>query len=96
MPRPTQGSTCRLLSAFSVLESCAAAAAIITMAVGGGAEPKAPAAQQLPAFTPTSTNWAPNFLFPRNLYQRQGTDAHIASEREMCEWFNAQFDPLMN
>ena len=47
-------------------------------------------------FTPTPTDWAPNFAFPHNLYQNQVTDADITAEREMCEWFNAQFDTLMN
>jgi hypothetical protein len=35
---------------------------------------------------------APNFTFPHNLRQNQATDTDITSEREMCEWFNAQFD----
>jgi hypothetical protein len=39
---------------------------------------------------------APNFAFPHNLRQNQVTDADITSEREMCEWFNAQFDAMMD
>ena len=98
MPRSTQGSIRRrLIRRFSILASstAVAAAATITMNVGAEADSTAPA-PPLPVFTPTPTDWAPNFAFPHNLRQRQVTDADIASEREMCEWFNAQFDTLMD
>jgi hypothetical protein len=82
---------------FRVAAACLAlaAAATITMTVGAKAEPTTPA-PPLPVFTPTPTNWGPNFAFPNNLHQRQVTDADITAEREMCEWFNAQFDILMD
>jgi hypothetical protein len=98
MPRSTQGSTrSRLLRRFGILASCTAvaAAATITMTVGAEADSNAPA-PPLPVFTPTPTDWGPNFAFPHNIHQNQVTDADITSEREMCEWFNAQFDTLMN
>jgi len=98
MPRSTQGSTrSRLIRGFSILASCTALApaTTITMTVGAGADANAPA-PPLPMFTPTPTNWAPNFAFPQNLRQNEVTDADITSEREMCEWFNAQFDTLMD
>jgi len=42
--------------------------------------------------TQGSSDWGPNSAFPHNVHQNQVTDADITSEREMCEWFNAQFD----
>ncbi len=98
MPRSTQGATrSRLIRRFSILASCTAvaAAATITMTVGAEADSSAPA-PPLPVFTPTPTDWGPNFAFPHNIHQNQVTDSDITSEREMCEWFNAQFDTLMN
>jgi hypothetical protein len=82
---------------FGILASCTAlaAAAMVTMTVGAGADPNVPA-PPLPVFTSTPTDWAPNFAFPHNLRQNQVTDADITSEREMCDWFNAQFDALMD
>jgi hypothetical protein len=98
MPRSTQGpARSRLIRGFGVLASCCAlaAATIITMTAGAEADSTVPA-PPLPVFTPTPTDWAPNFAFPHNIHQNQVTDADITSEREMCEWFNAQFDILMD
>jgi hypothetical protein len=97
MPHSSRGSTrSGLIRKLGIVGSCAAllAAALITMTVGAEADSNVPA-PPLPVFTPTPTDWGPNFAFPHNLHQRQVTDADITSEREMCEWFNAQFDTLM-
>jgi hypothetical protein len=98
MPSSKQGSSrSRLIRGFGILASCTAlaAAAIITMTAGAEADSNVPA-PPLPVFTPTPTDWGPNFAFPHNIHQNQVTDADITSEREMCEWFNAQFDALMD
>ena len=98
MPGSKQGSSrSRLIRAFGILASCTAlaAAAIVTMTAGAEADPNVPA-PPLPVFTPTPTDWGPNFAFPHNIHQNQVTDADITAEREMCEWFNAQFDALMD
>jgi hypothetical protein len=86
-----------LIRGFGVLASCTAVAAatIFTVTAGAAADSNAPA-PPLPVFTPTPTNWGPNFAFPHNLHQNRVTDADVTSEREMCEWFNAQFDVLMD
>jgi hypothetical protein len=85
-----------MLRTFGILTSCTAlaAATIVTVTVDAAADPNAPA-PPLPVFTPTPTDWAPNFAFPHNLHENRVTAADITSEREMCEWFNAQFDTLM-
>jgi hypothetical protein len=98
MPHSTPGSTgSRLMRGFGILASCTAlgVATAITITAGAEADSNTPA-PPLPVFAPSPTDWAPNFAFPHNIHQNQVTDADITSEREMCEWFNAQFDTLMN
>jgi hypothetical protein len=98
MPRSTEGSTrSRRIRGFGLVASCTALAAAITITMTSGAEADSNTpAPPLPVFTPTPTDWAPNFAFPHNLRQHWVTDADITSEREMCEWFNAQFGILMD
>jgi hypothetical protein len=52
-------------------------------------------APPLPVITPTPTNWQPKFPVPYNQTRGSITDADITAEREMCEWYNAQYDTLM-
>lgn len=86
----------RVLRALGAVTSCAAlvTATAITMTAGAEAQPNTPP-PPLPVYTPTPTTWAPNFNFPHNLRQHRVTEADITSEREMCGWFNAQFDTVM-
>jgi hypothetical protein len=44
--------------------------------------------------TPTPTNWVPKFPFPYDQTRNQVTDADITAEREMCQWYNAQYEIL--
>ena len=48
----------------------------------------------LPVITPTSTNWVPKFPFPYDQMRNRVTDADITAEREMCQWYNAQYEIL--
>jgi hypothetical protein len=48
----------------------------------------------LPVITPTPTNWVPKFPFPYDQTRSRVTDADITAEREMCEWYNAQYEIL--
>jgi hypothetical protein len=48
----------------------------------------------LPVITPTPTNWVPKFPFPYDQTRNQVTDADITAEREMCQWYNAQYEIL--
>jgi hypothetical protein len=52
--------------------------------------------QPLPVITPTPTNWVPKFPFPYDQTRNRVTDADINAEREMCQWFNAQYEPLID
>jgi hypothetical protein len=48
----------------------------------------------LPVITPTPSNWVPKFPFPYDQTRGRVTDADINAEREMCQWFNAQYEIL--
>lgn len=50
----------------------------------------------LPVFTPVSTDWSPHMDFwPYNTFTYQVTPEMIGGMSDSCQWFNAQFDPLM-
>ncbi|MCV7234611.1 hypothetical protein [Mycobacterium branderi] len=51
-------------------------------------------AQPLPVITPTPSNWTPKFPFPYDETKGKVTEADITAEREMCQWFNAQYEEL--
>jgi hypothetical protein len=53
-----------------------------------------PAPQPLPVVVPTPDNWQPQFPFPFDQTRSSVTDVEINAEREMCQWFNAQYEPL--
>ena len=51
----------------------------------------------LPVFEPYPSDWTPDYTpFPYNLWQVRVTPEQLAAERDACQWFNAQYDPLMN
>jgi hypothetical protein len=50
--------------------------------------------QLLPVVTPVPDDWQPKFPFPYDELRRYVTPADISAEREMCQWFNAQYDDL--
>jgi hypothetical protein len=50
--------------------------------------------QPLPVVVPTQSDWAPQFPFPYNQTRASVTDADVNAEREMCQWYNAQYDVL--
>ena len=52
-------------------------------------------APPLPAVVPTASNWQPKFPFPFDQTRNSVTEADVNAEREMCQWYNAQYDSLM-
>ena len=51
----------------------------------------------LPVFVPHDSDWVPDYtVFPYNLWQNRVTPEMITAERESCQWFNVQYDALMN
>ncbi|MBI3214217.1 MAG: hypothetical protein HYZ38_10375 [Mycobacterium sp.] len=71
----------------------------VTAAVTGNAwadEPwdTPPAPQPLPMVVPVPSDWQPQFPFPFDQTRSSVTDVEINAEREMCQWFNAQYQEL--
>lgn len=48
--------------------------------------------QPLPVVTPVSDDWQPMWPFPFDRTRNQVTAAEINAEREMCQWYNAQYE----
>jgi hypothetical protein len=49
----------------------------------------------LPPVTPRPSNWQPQFPYPYDQVRGRVTDGDITAERELCQWYNAQFDDLV-
>ncbi|MFV8229995.1 hypothetical protein [Mycolicibacterium peregrinum] len=52
-------------------------------------------APPLPGIVPTPNDWQPKFPTPYDQTRGSVTPAEIDAQREMCQWYNAQYDPLM-
>ena len=50
--------------------------------------------QPLPVITPTPSDWQPKYPFPYDQTRGSVTEADITAEREMCQWYNAQYETL--
>ncbi|MFC5331943.1 hypothetical protein [Mycobacterium branderi] len=78
--------------------SCLAVLAAMCVAVGSraGADPSDPPPPLLPEFVPTASNFSPQFPYPYDETRKNVTSADVNAEREMCQWFNAQYRDLRN
>lgn len=52
-------------------------------------------APPLPVVVPTPSSWKPKFPYPYDASRDQVTGADIDAQREMCQWFSAQYDTLI-
>ncbi|WP_235659241.1 hypothetical protein [Mycobacteroides abscessus] len=52
-------------------------------------------APPLPVFVPKPSSWQPKFPYPYDASRGEVTGADINAEREMCQWFTAQYDILV-
>jgi len=51
----------------------------------------------LPQFIPHDSDWQPNtVVYPYNLWQNRVSPEQVTAMRESCQWFNAQYDPLIS
>ena len=82
--------------AYAVL-SCLALVTSIAPVLGGRAyaDPADPPDPPLPVVTVGPTAWTPKFPFPYDANRKDVTGADIAAEREMCQWFNAEYRELV-
>jgi len=61
-----------------------------------GADPEVDdIAPPLPVITPTPNDWQPKSPFPYDQTRGSVTDADITAEKEMCQWYNAQYETLI-
>ncbi|MCB0948179.1 MAG: hypothetical protein KDB44_02680 [Mycobacterium sp.] len=68
----------------------------VSMVVGSGQATAESDPPPLPVFVPGPTNWSPNFdIWPYNTFTYQVTPQMVGGMSDSCQWFNAQFDPLM-
>jgi hypothetical protein len=60
------------------------------------AEPNAnEIAPPLPVFVPTPSNFTPLYPFPFDQTRASVTAADINAQRELCQWYNAQYETLI-
>jgi hypothetical protein len=89
----------------AALASTIALSVGIVLCPASAADPERPCANQclrpdreliqpLPPVALTPTTWQPRFPFPYDQTRNQVTDADINAEREMCQWYNAQYQTL--
>jgi hypothetical protein len=79
------------LSIIAILSS-----AMVVLIGPAAADPSADEiAPPLPVFVPTPSNFTPQFPFPFDKTRGSVTAADINAEREMCQWYNAQYETLM-
>lgn len=53
-------------------------------------------APPLPVIVPTPTNWQPKFPSPYDQTRGSVTDDEIHAESEMCQWYTAQYQTLID
>ncbi|MGV0795435.1 hypothetical protein [Mycolicibacterium elephantis] len=81
------------------------AAATVAVALAGALLPTASAGAQplpdhdglpqpLPVIVPAPSDWEPKYPFPYDQLRHFVTERDITAERELCQWFNAQFFEL--
>lgn len=76
--------------------SCAAPALVVALALSGHAAADPGQPPPLPVFTPAPSEWSPNFdIWPYNTFTARVTPEMIGGMSDSCQWFKAQFDPLM-
>jgi len=93
------GIGCRMTATAGVV---AAVAAALVLSGQAGADPVPnqdsvadyDQPQLLPVVTPVPNDWQPQFPLHYDDLRRYVTDADINAERDMCQWFNAQYDTL--
>ncbi|MDT5263916.1 MAG: hypothetical protein QOI90_542 [Mycobacterium sp.] len=79
------------ISIIAILSS-----AMVILIGPAGAEPSADEiAPPLPVIVPTPSNFTPQFPFPFDQTRGSVTDPDINAQREMCQWYNAQYTTLM-
>jgi hypothetical protein len=69
-------------------------ALLLSSANAANADPTDPPPPLLPAFVPTASSFTPQFPYPYDETRKSVTPNDINAEREMCQWFRAQYRDL--
>lgn len=90
------GSTRHRCGGLVIAIMAIAASAMLVLTPSAGAGPLVDdIAPPLPVIVPTASDWAPMYPYPFDQTRASVTDADINAEREMCQWYNAQYETLM-
>lgn len=77
----------------------AVAAVVLTTVAGlpvGWAQPTVDeVAPPLPPVSTGASDWQPKFPYPFDQTRHEVTEADVGALRDMCAWYNAQYEPLM-
>lgn len=77
--------------------ACVAPAFAFALTLSGHANADPSPAPLLPVIAPAPSDWSPNFdVWPYNTFSDRVTPEMISGMSDSCQWFNAQFDPLMS
>ncbi|GJF13027.1 hypothetical protein NGTWS0302_18030 [Mycolicibacterium cyprinidarum] len=75
--------------------ACAGAMVVVGAALPAQANAE-PVPPPLPVFIPGPTDWSPNVdIWEYHTFIYQWTPEMLSGMSDSCQWFNAQFDPLM-
>lgn len=87
--------------AYRIIAAASVAVMMATVPVlPAGAAPPDPVGHEpppppLPPVALTNTNWQPLYPFPYDETKQYVTEADITAGREMCQWYNQQYETLM-
>lgn len=83
----------RLRGVTALCTGCAVAAAALVGSGTAGADGAPP----LPPFTPGPSDWSPHSdIWPYSTYTEKVTPEMVGGMSDSCQWFAAQYDPLMD
>jgi hypothetical protein len=93
-PAADQTTLKRLAYAFLSCLALASSALPATTA-RAHASPSDPPDPPLPPVSVHASSWQPKFPFPYSANRKDVTEADITAEREMCQWFSAEYRELV-
>lgn len=80
---------------FVSLVAILCSATIVTVGPAAAEPNAAEIAPPLPVLVPTPSNFTPLYPFPFDQTRASVTAADINAERELCQWYNAQYETLI-
>lgn len=83
-------------AAATLLPVVAPALTALCVCPPAGAQPTVDEiAPPLPVVVPSASDWQPKFPFPFDKTRAMVTQSDIDAERDMCQWYTAQYDALV-